>query len=449
VTIQQRWRDTVTALLRSSLLRTSGVYVATNLVNRAIPFFLIPILTRLLSPAEFGRATMFAVTTNLLVPLVGLNTDAAVSRQYFALDQTALHRYIANCLYVLGVTFALTLAVVHLASRPLSGVLDLPAGWILLAVVVAAGRYLGSLVLVLWQVRGRPLAYAAFFLAQTTVVMAASVWLVVGGAGWQGRSWGDVIGYGGLGLLALASLHRAGRVVHGVDRSALKHALAFGGGLVPHLYGGLLIAVTDRLFLTNMVGLAQTGLYAVAAQLAMIIVVLESSFNLAWIPWLYARLARMDPAELAQVRRLRRYYCALMLGLASALSVSAPVVLGFFAGEDYASATPLVAWLSFGAAFGGMYKMVVNPIFYAGRTPWLAAVTLTTGLLNAGFNYVLVPLHGATGAAQANALSSLLGFLLTAWLSRRVMRELQTRRAATGQPGPAHPAAPRPEGAQV
>ncbi|HEX5869959.1 MAG TPA: polysaccharide biosynthesis C-terminal domain-containing protein, partial [Longimicrobium sp.] len=77
------------------------------------------------------------------------------------------------------------------------------------------------------------------------------------------------------------------------------------------------------------------------------------------------------------------------------------------------------------SAFEGMYKMVVNQIFYAGHTHWLAWITFGTGVVNVGLNWLLISINGAVGSAQATALAMLLSYLLTARLSRRLERTLE------------------------
>jgi Na+-driven multidrug efflux pump len=67
-----------------------------------------------------------------------------------------------------------------------------------------------------------------------------------------------------------------------------------------------------------------------------------------------------------------------------------------------------------------MYYMVTNYIFFADRTRWLAAVTITVALINVPLTYVLIKLNGGTGAAQAMAGSLALSFLLTWAVSQRV-----------------------------
>ena len=56
--------------------------------------------------------------------------------------------------------------------------------------------------------------------------------------------------------------------------------------------------------------------------------------------------------------------------------------------------------------------MVTNYIFFAQRTRWLAAVTISVAFVNIPLTYVLIKVNGGVGAAQAMAISFGLSFLL-------------------------------------
>ena len=417
------------------LFRRGGVFLASNVANRAVPFLLLPVLTRYLSPADFGVVAMYTVALNLAVPLIGLSTESAVARQYFERDTLDFPRYVGNCLYIMGATVLLLAAVFAVAGPYLAAALAIPVPWLWTILLLAAAKFLTVLMLVLWQVQGRPLPYAALAGIQTLLAAGLSVWLIVGeGMDWRGRVLGDLVAYGLTALAAVALLARGRMVRGGPERSYLTHALKFGGGLLPHMYGALLIVATDRFFVTHMIGVDATGVFAAGAQIGMIIGVLEHSFNQAWVPWIYERLKRRDPADPARIRKITRAYNVGIVLIALGLAAIAPWFVDFFLGSAFAGAAGFILWFALGNAFSGMYKMVVNQIFYANRTHILGLITLATGLLNVALNYVLILLNGAVGAAQGTALALLFSYLATAWYSRRVMR---AHYAPVAEPAPA------------
>ena len=100
------------------MLKYAGIYTISNLLNAAVPFLLLPLLTNFLTPAEYGIVAMFQVLMNGLLPFTGFSLDGAISRQYFDRDKTDFSNYVTNSLYVLLVSTGIV-AILFIASNML------------------------------------------------------------------------------------------------------------------------------------------------------------------------------------------------------------------------------------------------------------------------------------------------------------------------------------------
>jgi O-antigen/teichoic acid export membrane protein len=428
-TIWDAWtaplRSGLSRAQRSTLVRSSGVYALSSVANRAIPFLLLPVLTRYLSPEDFGKAAMFTVAVSLTLPFVGVSSDSAIGRQYFDRDRIDFAKYVTNCLYILAVTAGIALAAALLVPGRIGAALELPASWVWTIVLVSVSRFIFNTVLTIWQVQNRTLPYALYSLLQTGLTFALSIFFIVSlGYGWQGRVLGELLSVTALAAAGAVVLWRGGWIRAGLDWTYIKHALTFGGWIIPHLYGSVLMGTVDRLFLTNTVGIGETGLYTVAAQIAMIVAVVGQSFNLAWGPWAYERLKMNEPGALAVLRRVRRLYNAGIIALAVVLALAAPLLFGLFVGPKFAGATKFALWLALGQAFMAMYTIAVTPFFFAHKTHLLAIISVSVAVANIAFNYVLISINGPVGAAQASALTMLTLYVIAAPLAGRVTRQL-------------------------
>lgn len=410
---------------RSSLARSSGIYVVSNLINSAVPLALLPVLTRVLSPSEYGLAAMFLLAVSLFEPVIGVSTSSAVSRRYFDREEIDFPSYVAGTLTILAVSAVVVSVVVGIFRNPLADALTIPAPWLFVGVGVAAARFVVSLVLVTWQVQQQAVRYAILSFVQTLGIFVTSIALiVVFGMGWRGRALGEAVVVALVAVVALGFLGYAGLLRHAPRKEYAADALRFGGGLVPHLYGAVLIAATDRFLISHMVGVDATGLYIVGAQIALGIGVLERSFNLAWAPWLFERMKTGRAEDRSLIQRFTLSYNVVILILALLLAAAAPVILGFLVGAPFRASAPFVLWLGLAAAFTGMYKMVVNSIFFHNRTYLLSWVTFGVGAINVPITYALIRMNGALGAAEATAIAALLSYLATLALSRRVERSV-------------------------
>lgn len=407
-------------LFGSKLLKSSGVYALSNIVNGAIPFLLLPILTRYLTPFDYGIVAMFQVLLGIVGSITGVSVHGAVARQYYDRERVDFPSYVGNCFYILSATTAATAALLWAFSGTVSRLSEFPAVW-LWAVVLAAGAHFVVLIfLAICQVQIKPFAYGRFQVSLTFVNVTLSLFFVVAlGMGWRGRVLGQVLAYALFAVVAFVALHRDGWVRWPLRHDYISSALKFGAPLVPHALGMWAITMTDRVLITKLVGVSDTGIYVVGAQIGMIIAVLQDSFNRAWTPWLYDKLKRNDPAWNQKIVRFTYAYDVALLVLALLLAWIAPWFLGFYIGSNFSGSAQYVFWIALGYAFNGMYKMVSGYILYARNTAILAMVTFTTALTNLLVSYVLIKVNGPIGAAQGTMIAYLLSFALTWCLANR------------------------------
>lgn len=408
-------------VINSSLFCSAGIYTFTQAINSAIPFLLMPILTRYLTPTDYGIVAMFGVLLSFVAPFTGLSIHGAIARQYYDRDEVDMPRYITNCLLILLSSTVIVGVIFYFLAEPISRISSFPMQWMWAVIVVSAAQFINQVNLKLWQVQVKPISYGIYQIAQTIVNLGFTLWFVVGlGMNWQGRIQAQVIAFGTFAIFGLYLLQRNGWIKLRVDKDYIKNALNFGVPLIPHALSGTIKTMVDRVMITSMVSVASTGLYSVGFQIGMIIGILEDSFNRAYTPWLYERLKRDQYNEKIMIVKLTYAYFGVIICLALALGALAPWFLSFFVGPQFAGSDQFVLWIAVGFAFNGMYKMVVNYIFYVRKTYILAWVTFSTAIVSIIINYFAIKYLGAVGAAYTYALVGFITFLLVWVLSSRV-----------------------------
>lgn len=401
----------------SGLLKSSAIYVVGSVLSRSIPFLILPVLTRHLSPEEYGLVATFTVLIGVTAPFVGINATGAIIRNYYELDRNRLSQYIGNCVFLLLLSFLAVFLIFLLLRHPLSSIAKFFSPLILIVPVVAAGDFLAQAALSIWRVRDKPLVYSLFNIlylgANFTISIVCVVLLTMG---WQGRVVGILVSNVLFGFIAIGLLYRSGYLRFSIDRSFLKDAARFGLPLIPHMLGVWSILMVNRIFLNNMVGVDATGLFSVGAAFASIVFLLQSAFHQAWIPWLYTRLKLNDEKVNCNLVKITYMYFVVITLVALAVSFSAPWTTSFLFGDRFEGASEFVLWLSLGYAANGMYKMMIGYILFEKKTHLVAGITVFTGALSLYLNYILIKNNGAIGAAQALAITFFTAFVLT-WIA--------------------------------
>jgi O-antigen/teichoic acid export membrane protein len=403
----------------SQLLNSISIYTLSAFSNKAIPFFLLPIMTRYLTPADYGIVSLGGVIESIIIPFAGLSVSTAAVRKFFDED-VEYSKYVGNLVYIWMVSSSVIIFGFFLFSPIISDLTNFPKDWFWALVFNSIFGVVIAFSLVLLQIQNKPIAYGTLQNAKTLVNVTFAILFVVGmGWNWQGRILANVLTTGIFFAIACYLISKI-KVIFQLEKTYIKHAIRFSLPLIPHVLGSLIILASDRLFLSYMIGLESVGIYSVGYSVGMIIGLLENSFNKAYMPWLFGVMK--DCSELTKIKIVKITYLAFIIlsGLALVLSLFAPWFLSFFVGERFSSSSQFVLWIAMGYAFVGMYKMVMKFLVFAEKTIFLSYITLFAVVINLILNYIFISQFGAIGAAQATTLTFLIKFLITWFISARV-----------------------------
>ncbi|MGN5130884.1 lipopolysaccharide biosynthesis protein [Aeromonas hydrophila] len=403
----------------SVLAKKAGIYFISNVLNAAIPFLLLPILTRVLTPVEYGEIAMFQTLVAGLAAFVGLNAVGAANLKFYDHDngEQELSKYNGACLQILILSgvFWLLLSVVF--STYLIEFLSIKESWIYSALLFSSLSFVMNLRLGQWQVRGDAFKFGTLQISNSVLNMGLSLLLVVAlHLGAQGRVDAQVMAAALSAIVACYLLTKDKLVSLFCWRpDYLKQALQFGVPLIPHIFGFFLLSAVDRFVIKQELGLGEAGLYMVAVQLSTALNIMFDAINKAYVPWLFGILKRDDSTEKRKVVKYTYFYFLLLLLLAPIPFLIGPWALVLIAGEKYRAAGEVIGWLCLGQIFGGMYLMVTNYIFYARKTGILSLITITSGILHLLLLLIMVSAYGLIGAAWAFVIAKMVQFLAT-WL---------------------------------
>lgn len=407
----------IAVIFRHKLFGNAAIYLGANILNAGIPFLLLPILTRVLTPADYGTVAMFGLVLSVFGAFTGLSVHGAIGIRYFQLEKKELAEYVGTCVGILVISTSVLFILVSVFGRWLSEIAGVPTEWLLVAVVLSGFQILGNIRLSLWQVSGKAIKYGSFQITQSLLNAAVSLILILMvGMAWEGRVLGQSVALMLFGLVALWWLLKDGQMLFPRNwRVQSRDALKFGVPLIPHVIGGLLIIAADRFVIVRLLDVAHAGIYMVALQVGQVLGLLTESFNKAYAPWLMKTLSKSTEAAHIKIVRGTYFYFAFVMIAAAVFGLLAPLFLGFLVGESFQAAGELVIYIAFGFAFGGCYYMVANYIFFESKTAVLAYITFISGLVNIPLMFLLVEHNGIAGAGQAFVLTNALSFLGT-WL---------------------------------
>lgn len=408
-------------MISKEALNKGAIFLFSNILNASIPFLLLPILTRVLTPEDYGVVAMFTIFLMLTNSFVGLSVHGAINVQYFKLSPEKFSEYVTSCLMLLVASAISVFLIVFLLGGFFEDIIGLPHRWMLIAVVVSFFQFFINTRLTIWIVTGSAVRYGAFQISQTSLNAGLSLFLIISiGLMWEGRLLGQTIAVIVFGLFALLIIYKSGYLKRpqnaGVD---IKDALKFGIPLIPHTIGAFVIYSTDRVVITNLMDVAAVGIYMVGLQLGQAMGLASDSFNKVYSPWLMKNLSDENIDRESVV--LKTYLAMAALLLAGFVwYLLAALLLPFLVGEKFQASSSILIYMCLGFSLTGLYYLVTNYIFYTQKTKHLAIITFSCGVLNVPLTYYLVGVAGITGAAIAFLIIQILFFVLTWFLAARV-----------------------------
>lgn len=407
------------------LFKNISFFTFFNVINSAIPFLLLPILTTYLSPADYGLVDIFFNISLIASPIIGFSIVQSVSRYYF--EEIDLSSFISTVFVVLlsiGLVIILLVSGLTFLVDEFIVSFDFPPIIVVIALVYTLFSQIAEILLVYWRVSYQTVKFGVFRIAKTVADLGLSILLIVGfGMGWSGRVLPQITVALLFGGIAIFILYRKGLLRNlKVNKAYKKEALSFSSPLVFHTLGANLIGFSDRFFILFMLGLSDVGIYSVGYQIGMVIALLQNSFNQAWVPFFFEKLKQNVYAEKLRIVKITYSYFGFMLLLVLFFYFLTPYIYEYFIGSSFGSGAVIVFWILVGYAFNGMYKMLVNYLFYLKKTRLVAICTLSLAGLNLVLNYFLIQLNGIEGAAQATAITFFLLFVVLFIMSKKMYK---------------------------
>lgn len=405
------------------MFRSTFIYLGSSTVNRAIPFLLLPILTRYLTPDQYGMLALFQVCLIFLTPLVDLNISQNIARKFFKLSKDDLAKYVSNILLVLLSSFSIVLALTAGVVLVTDNVLAIPEKWLMVIPVMALMNMVNKCNLVILVQERKPFQFGLFEIGSAIVNTAVSLVLVIGyHQGWQGRSSGLLVTSIVLGIIGFGYMQKRKYVLPSIDLSSVKEILAVSMPTIPHVLGIVLIGFSDRLFVNWLVGTSAVGLYDVGYKIGMITMIVSDAFMRTWSPWFFEKISSNDQdTKLTIVRRSYLFIIGLLL-LAGFVTIGAHLVFPYLLDEAFSSADVFVMWIALAYAIRGIYQLMLLYLLHLGRMKFLPLNTSVAVVVNLVLNYYLITANGPVGAAQASLVAFSVMSLGTWWYAHRIHR---------------------------
>ncbi|MBI3273479.1 MAG: lipopolysaccharide biosynthesis protein [Planctomycetes bacterium] len=411
---------------RRALFANAVLYALGDVLVKAINFFMLPLYTRVLTPADYGTLALVQQAATWAALFFGLGTAGALQRFYPTYEKVpgGLSRLIGSLATYSALVNLLGLGLACLVGDTVCR-LTLVHGEGLFFPYMALGllgAYLytyPNLNLGVYAMEEAPVRYTTYrlvtFALSFSFICFGLLYLKAGAVGLLG---GQAAAACLIWLYFLGVTAR--RYGFHWDWAILRQLLGYGAKLLPYSFLCAFLSGCDRYVLERFApeGLTAVGLFDVGQKFVMPLEVALFAFGQSFSPRGYRLLARGNDAA--------REYCSRVLpGAFLVVSVVVllaclfvPPVIRLLLPASYSQAAAVACAVLPYQLCRPIFIVLTLPVFYHSPTR-LWRLTVLPGLFVMALDLALVPRLGALGAAMGTVLSGLFVLVLAQRLARR------------------------------
>ncbi|MFH1562466.1 MAG: oligosaccharide flippase family protein [Nitrospirota bacterium] len=402
------------------LLKDSLIYGLGSTVGKFIGVLLVPIFTRIFSPAEYGVIDLIGAISSIISFILVLGLDSAVVRFYYADNDIKEKQTVISTGLLFQVAFSIVGCIIlffctdYIAIKVFKNLaysIILKVSFITIPFTITI-----SFLSMIFRINFAPWKYSGLVVAQVFLTASISIYLVVIlRMGIIGVFYSSLITNVILTPVGLFLSRFNYSLVFSIKR--LKSLLSYGIPLVPASFSLLILNLADRFFLMHYSTLEQVGLYSIGIKLSSLLLVIVSAFQLGWAPFAFSISKEKVAKEVYS--KVLTYYMLLSSFIAIGLSIFACDILKFVTTSQYVEGFKVVGMLSFGIIAYGAYHIVSIGVHLTNKTSHIAWTLTVAAVMNLLLNFLLVPKYGMLGASFATLVS----YFISTYLLYRVSQK--------------------------
>jgi len=357
--------------------KMTGGYFITTIINNALPFLLLPVLTRHLIPADYANIALFTAYVAIACSVTGSTINAYVAKIFFEKPREYISAVIGNSiivLFTLTLLFTCILIISHFfypdfIGLPLNWVLMVPLGsftYLILQILLGVLRNQKKVTVFSYYQLGNTILNVGF----TLLFVAFFLW------GWKGRVLSIVIATSISSFLSLYYLKRIKLISINFNKNIFKSISQFVLTLIPNSLQSVIVTRVGIFFMQYYFTKELLGIYSVGFQVAYVVMIILTTLNLSWSPFLYEQLSRKEKMNKTYV--VRMLYLHIFIAILGAVGVNlvSGFVIKIMTTEAYQSAKDFIPFLTAGMLFNGASMLLMPILIYQNKQKYISIISI-------------------------------------------------------------------------
>jgi O-antigen/teichoic acid export membrane protein len=404
--------------IKSTASKLISIYAASTFLSKAFSFASLPLFTYLLQKEDFGVIGIFTSSFGFLMPFVSLGILYSTSVEYFKMSRIEFASYLRSTA-MLSIGASILICIVLYSLFPLlNSKFGFAFSFIFLLPIIAYCNHLQEQFLLIIRNNNKAKLFLTVNIIKVLLEIGISILLIaVFGYGWEGRIIALVISFLFVGIFAVKYLLKNRYLDGKFEMSILRNELKYSVPPVIIQFSIIFLSNSDRYFVFHYLDLEKTGVYSISAAFATIQLIIGSSLNHYYLPFLFKNLASgCDVITTTNI--IVKYIKILVAGLLFAI-LSTYLCYVYLIDSSFSTGFIYSVILMIGYSFWSVTYLLYSINFFYKESKKIIIQALAGILLCSILNILLTPVFKEIGAALAVLFSYAFLLVLTTYINRK------------------------------
>lgn len=400
--------------MKKNLAKESVIYIIGGILNKALAFFLIPIYTSYLTVSDYGIINVCNTIISVFSVITIFGLDGAMTRFYFEKNKDEQEKYIST---IFSLSFIFSISIVaftfilgYLFSYEI--IKQIPF-WPYLFFSIGSVFLSSFPALILAIIRARRSANQYVFIQLFQFVLNAAViivMVVILKQGAAGKIKADFISRGVVfGMLIIWFIKN---IKFSLKRDYVTNILKYSSPLIPHALGWWGMSLADRLIMQYYLPLKDVGIFSLAYNFGVIVLIFGDSLNNAWAPFFFEKAG--DEKNHLKLAKIMKVSIASFCFVAISIDIISPEVVKLIThNPGYILSIPYIPFLALSFSFISFYTIFCNQLFFIKKTYYLPIITGAVAILNIIVKIIVIPKFGIWGVVISTVGIYVIYFFIT------------------------------------
>ncbi|WP_150538381.1 oligosaccharide flippase family protein [Actinobacillus vicugnae] len=343
-------------------VKDSVIYLGGELISKAIPFLLLPYLSRKLGVEGYGELSYYQTYLVLFLILVGLSQEGAVARYFYFYGKRSLNLVVSTGYLYTVFVGTIILAICWYFNAEIIAYLAISAVFQSFLAVQLSVRQCQKQAIPYMIIQ----SLTSFVSVAITVAMLEYYQTDLVEKRILAILFGNLIVFFLAYFLYSRKISQKKRFSLHQHKLGFMYLLGFGVPLLLHQASFYLKGQLDRIFIFHKFSQVDLGLYAMGAQIAAILMILLQALNKATLPYFYEGL-KQKTINLKKVHKWSAY-SLLFVPIPSMIMWLIPEsVVVWLLGHQFIGTKYFIILFLFSTSLTVPYFILVNYLFYYGK----------------------------------------------------------------------------------